>query len=798
MLSNYLIVTVRNLLKQKTFTLINVFGLSVGVGCSMVLGLYVHHQMSFDRHHPDSDRTYRVVQQGTGPAGGVSFTGYSAGALRSLLKNDIAGIRNSVRVMIRQSNIRIGDVTSYEQRFCLADQEVVEVFDLPLVRGDRLGALRTPRGILITESVALKFFGESDPVGTIIQDIGKFPGEYTISGVLKDLPETSLLQFDFLTSSRPDWPRPHWLGGSWDEWPAKGVGGGLQNFIVVDPGARLGDIEAQLVSLASQHWGEGTRPVRFHLQPIVRAHLYSKQDFGISGGRFFNTNGDIRRLYVAGLLGGFIFLLACTNFVNLSTARSSMRAREVGLRKTVGAHRSQIVHQFLGESICLSAVAHLFALPIAHLCLPRLSSWSGSALSTDQIGLWLLLLLPVSVLAIGLLAGSCPALIISGARPVAALKGELGKGQGGAVLRQGLVLFQFCISVLLIVGTQVVYNQWQFMVEKDPGYDQENVVTVAYPGGDRATVRQRFLDHPNVLYACVTNDSPVGAGTVSRVRPDGKTEDLRMRMFDLGESVLDVFGIEIVEGRDFDGTIQSDRTEAFILNESAARYLEWENPVGRAFQIPGWRRQGRIVGVVKDFHFESLHEEIKPLVLRWHSNASYLCLRVDSRNMAETMAFVRKTWQESIPGRSFEYQFLDQSLEAVYRSERKASQVFFAAAVLAIVIASMGLLGLASFSTDQRTKEIGIRKVLGATLTDILTLLNRDFIRLVALANLLMLPLSIFLTRMWLDEFAYRIEPGPWPFAFSAGLSLVIATMTVCMAAFQPANRDPVLALRGE
>lgn len=805
MLRNYLIIAIRNLLKQKTFTLINVFGLSVGVASCMIFGLYVHHELSYDRHHPNAEQIYRVIQEITHEAGNKSFSPFSVGGLRPFFQNDMPGVQASVRVLIRKSSIVNDNFNGIDLLFCLADPEILRVFNLPLVQGDPQTALSTPNGLLITESAAKTYFGPADPIGKMMHDKGKFPGEYIVTGVLKDLPETSLLQFDFLTSTVPGltktgsaWRENGWLRKSWEN---KGAGGAVQNYLVLKTATQSKDIEEQLSSLVLRFWGEDLgRRLQYHLQPLVKAHLYSKQNYGLSGSIFGHTNGDIRHLYVATILGGFILLLAGINFVNLSTARSAIRAKEVGMRKVVGANRHQIIGQFLGESILLSAFAHLFALLIVDLSLPYVSSWLSITLSIAQIGFWSLLCVPLSVLIIGCLAGSCPAFLISAFKPITALKGGLLKEVGGTSLRRGLVLFQFSISVLLIAGTYVVFSQWQFMIQKDPGYKKENVIIVPFRGGNPAMVRQRFLKHPNILYACATNGTPVGATGFRAVRPEGETEPWRMHHLDLTEGVLDVFGIELLQGRDFSADISSDRNEAYLLNEAAVKALGWKDPIGKSFRTDNWPT-GRVIGVVKDFHFKSLHQEIKPLFLKTQGAIVSLSLRVSPENLAETMNFIRTTWKDlssNRPGDEFRYEFLDQRLEAVYRADQKASQMFSVAAMLAILIACLGLIGLASFSTEQRTKEIGIRKVLGATWPNLVALFTRDFIKLVALANILMIPVSFYLTQTWLNQFAYRIEPGPYPVILSAILSLLIATLTVSFIVFRATTKNPVDALRNE
>lgn len=804
MLRNYLIIAIRNLVKQKTFTLINVFGLAVGVACCMILGLYMHHEWSYDRHYPNAENIYRVVRENIDEAGNRVVISETSGALIHLLRNDIPGIRNSVRLInphFTSSKIWIGtDTHEFKQRLCRAEPEILDIFDLHLVRGNRQTALTTPNGLLVTESVAQKYFGEKDPIGKPVWIEHGGQENYIITGVLKELPKTSMLQFDFLTSNVTGAYRR-----MWDQWR---IGFGwmpIETYVVLETTAKPEDIEHQLLSLVPKYAGDDVRgKVRYHLQPIVRAHLFAKQDFPFSRPTHLNyKKGDIRHLYMAAILGSFILLLAGINFVNLSTARSTMRAKEVGMRKVVGAHRRQIINQFLGESILLSAFAHLFAMLIIQLSLPWVSSLVGITLSLKQAGLGLLLILPASILLIGLLAGSCPAFFISKFKPIAALKSVFTKTTGKTSLRQGLVLFQFSVAVLLIAGTFVVFRQWQFMVEKDLGYNKENVVILPLFKADeslksrRREIVQRFLNHPNVLYACVTNGLPPSHGAYDAVRPEGETGDWHMYMRDLDEGVLDVFGIELIQGRDFSDDTQHDRWSRYILNESAVKALGWKDPIGKTFKHMSRNQTGYVIGVVKDFHFSTLHQEIKPLYMRLSGGMYYLSLRINSKDLTETIDFFQKTWTD-LTNRPFEYHFLDELLENDYRTDKKAGQMFFTAAALAILIACLGLVGLASFSTQQRTKEIGIRKVLGATLPHLVTRFTRDFIKLVALANLLMIPVSIYVTQMWLDQFAYRIEPGPYPYAFSAILSLLIAATTVCIIAFRAAAKNPVDALRSE
>ena len=655
MLRNYLWVAARNLLKYRVFALINVIGLAVGVACCLILALYIHHEWVYDRHHPDAEKIYRIIRESTDEAGTQSFTNHTPGALNQALRGEVQGVQTSVRLMTRAGWMKTSE-RGFQERLCLADPEILDVFALPLIRGDRRTGLKSHGSIFVTESVARKYFGMADPLGLIVRaDDFMFGGEYTITGVLKDLPETTLIQFDFLTSTAPGrevngWQENDYLRNAWERWG----GWPNENYAVLSSEAQPAQIEEQLTSFALRNsYAASQHHTRYHLQPITRAHLYPRQDYGFSPqGFLYRTNGDIRRLQVAVALGMFIFVLAGVNFVNLSTARFMLRAREVGMRKVVGARRSQIAGQFLGESILQSGLSHLLALAIAGLSLPHLSSWMGVTVTIEHPGWLWILILPTSVLITGVLAGMCPAFIISNFNPVAAVKADRVTGAGGVSLRRVLVVFQFSLSVLLIAGTWVVISQWRFMVAKDPGYNRENVVTLPYPVGDPEAVRQQFLANPKIMHASVTNNAPIRASYFS-LRPEGWAEDWNVHFFDLDVDLLNVFGFELLEGSDYS---DSRDGRGFILNEAAVKALGWEAPIGKTIMWEIYPMT--VIGVVKDFHFESLRERIKPLVLGRIGNRIHLVLRVDSGDLAETMAFIGKTWKGLRPDRPYSYRFL--------------------------------------------------------------------------------------------------------------------------------------------
>ena len=591
----------------------------------------------------------------------------------------------------------------------------------------------------------------------------------------------------------------HWLRKFWEQWriTISANGGPTEIFVVLDSATHPGDVEQQLQSLVSRNAGDNVQgQFRYHLQPLLRAHLYAVQDFGHS-----STKGDVRRLYVLATLALFVLVIAVVNSINLATARSTLRSREVGTCKVAGARPRQIVGQFLGESILFSTFAHVLALAIVWSSLSWVSSWLGIALSVEHTDLWLLT--PGSVLMVGLLAGAYPSLFISTLRPITALRGESAKGKSTQGIRRGLVFLQFSLSALLLVFTWVTWSQWRYMVEKDLGFEKEDVVVLPIFKGDpslsrkRHQIRERFLAHPRVRYATMMNNAPFLGGSAT-VRPEGEVGNTKVSVYCLDEDLLDVLGIELLLGRDFSDVVELRREERSILNETAARALGWDDPVGKRLHLNRQKTPGTVIGVARDFHHDSLHRNIRPLVMRHQGTAVFLCLRIDSEDLPKTMEFLESTWEELNPNRPFDYYFPDQNLESDYRADRMAGKMFSAAAGLAILIGSLGLVGLISFSTELRIKEIGVRKALGATWIGIIALFCGDLFRLVILANLLMLPVSVYLSRTWLSDYPYRVALGPWPYLFAAGLSLAIAGLTVGLTAYQPARKDPVIALRQE
>ena len=800
MVKNYFMVAIRNLLRYKVYSLINVLGLAVGMACCVLILLFVQHELRYDTFHEQSDRIYRVVRETRGVSGAGSFHPGTSGLLAGALVQDLPEVEKATRVMINGNIwVRYGD-DGFSQTFCVADPEMLEMFDFPLIKGNVETALQNRFSVLVTEETAQKYFGEEDPVGKVITAEGRYHGgDYTITGVLKNVPEYSSLQFDFLSATvHQEIPLT-----AWEQWQPNTSWRPVRTYVLLRASATGDGVPSKLSDLMTKYMGEEvSRLNTYALQPLTRMHLYSEVDYGFPGG------GDITRVIIFASIAFFILMIACINFMNLSTARSVNRAREVGLRKVVGASKGQLVRQFLGEAVLLSCLALVLTLGLVELALPYLNDVTGYALTLGvaESGVLWMGLLGIGVF-VGLLAGCYPAFFLSSFLPVQVLKGQVKTGKKGVGLRKGLVVFQFAISVVLIVGTVVVQNQMVFVENKKLGFEKEQVVVLPLFNTDRSlnaryqTVKQAFLEHPNVLKASASNSTMAWwGGAFQTVYPEGAVgNEWQMRILGVDEDFLNTYEIELVAGRNFSSEITTDATEAYILNETAVKQLGWDDPIGKSFEWAYWKRKGIVVGVVKDFHNRSLKEPILPFAMcMWQDKYNLLSLKIRSDNMLETMAFLEKTWQQFIPDRPFAATFMDEYLSRIYQSEKVFKDIFQIFAALAIFVACLGLLGLMSFTVTQRTREIGVRKVLGASVGGIIALLTGEFVRLILLANLIAWPVAYYVMDQWLATFAYRIDLGVGVFLLGGVLTWGIAFLAICIQTWRAARANPVDALRYE
>ncbi|MCY3680274.1 MAG: ABC transporter permease [Gemmatimonadetes bacterium] len=811
MFRNYLIIALRNLKRQKTFSAINILGLAIGLGTCFLIVLYIQDELSFDSWHAKGDRIYQVIRE-TRAGGQSDYLPLTSGALAGALERDFPEVEKAVRVMLLFPDVRL-DKKKFEMGVCVADPEIFEIFDFPFVRGNLETAFPNPNAIAITESAAKRLFGDEDPIGkTITAESNHHGGERTITAVLKDVPHNSTLQFDYVSTGGFTSGGAKYL---WENWQPTTGWRPVNTYFLLREGADPKALAAKLPEFMNRYMGaEIARTNAYHLQPLNRIYLYSRQDYNL------DWYGDIDRVYQFGAIAVLVLAIGCINFTNLTTAQSARRAHEVGLRKVSGAYRSQLMGQFLGESVLTSLVSLVLALVAVKLVLPEFNAFFSKQieLNFSSDPLFIIALLGIAVF-VGLLAGVYPAFFLSAYEPTETLKGAFRAGSRGQWIRRGLVVAQFAISITLIASTGVIYQQLDYIKNKNLGFNMEQMVlmpifvldqeTKLDPGkklaARYATVKEAFLAHPNALEATAYRWRVGWSGGIIRtIRAEGhEGTDWRMPLLEVDEDYLDVFQIGLVEGRKFDPmAFPTDTSKAFIINETAVAQLGWDDPIGKSFEWVdrGINRKGTVIGVVQDFHYSPLRDKIGPIALTLRHQQFYnLGTRVKAEGMEETLAFFEKTWKQFAPAdQPFDYMMWDQQFEFMYYAEQRAQVLTLLSSGMAILLACMGLFGLAAFTVEQRVKEIGVRKVLGASVSNIVFLVCRTFAIMVLIANLFAWPVAYFAMRSWLDSFAYRTDLSWWIFVLSGAVALAIALFTVSFHALRAALSNPVEALRHE
>jgi putative ABC transport system permease protein len=807
MLKNYIIVAVRNLTRQKAYSLINILGLAVGMACCILILQYVRFEFAFDTHSSLADQTYHVLRETRRTDGQSTYSSGVSGPLSLAMKEEIPEVRDAVRqwghggVTFRSGEKRL------QGAIAVVDSSFFGVFDMTVDHGQNpLGALSQPGTILIRRRSVEKFFGDEDPVGKTISVSDVIcEGTFIVAGVLDALPTNTTIHYaDFVTTHYPDvnYPRQHW-----DRW-LPGTWRMTRIFAVLEEGASVQAVEAKLDGLMHSYLGPEVAEVdRYRLQHLPRTRLFSTADFGLPSPR------RIEHIYTLVTVACLVIVVACVNFVNLSTARASRRAKEIGLRKTSGARRSQVARQFLAESCLTAGLGMLMALVFAQLMQPALSSFLGFDL---QIGPDVLLYAIALALIIGLAAGTYPAVVLSGFDPVVVLKGaQMGTGSGW--LRQGLTVVQFSISILLIVGTLIIQTQLAYVENQELGYDDEGIISMPFfsrgvSRREQSVIKETFEANPDILSVSLMSRHNFTRLKRRTIKHIDREHEQSVYQIEGDAGFLDMFRIPLLEGRNFrDRDLQALRRngpDEFIVNRSAARALgfqEDESPVGAAVQIYGGdqkrlykkdRLDGTIVGVVEDFHYQTLHEPIKPLIINPQYWVWGVLIRVKSGRLRETLTFCEETWYRFAPNIVFRYTFQDEHTKKAYLAEQQTAVLSAVSAGLAIFVGCLGLLGLAAFAAEQRAREIGIRKVLGASVASVLSLLSSEFVKLLLLANLIAWPLCYYIMRGWLDSFAYRVELGLGVFLGGGFLVVVVALLTVGYQTLKAASADPVKVLR--
>ncbi len=806
MFASYLKIALRNLRKQPGYTFINVTGLAVGIACCILIVLFVRDELSYDRFHADADRIYRVVMDGK-IADRILHAPVTPAPMAATLVDEVPEVEAATRLftLAQQTLVRYEDRQFVEERFFFADSNFFDLFTVELLQGDPQAVLARPNTVVLTTETAARYFPGGEAVGQTIQVDGD---DYTVTGIARPLPHNAHFHFDFLATMK-GWP------------PAENtfwVSNNLATYVRLREGASPEGFQAKFDAMMEKYAGPqiqqflgqsmqdfikaGNR-LTYYLQPLTAIHLGADLEFETEPG------GDMAYVYIFSAVAFFILLLACINFMNLATARSAGRAREVGMRKVLGSDRVQLIRQFLAESVLLSLIALVLAVGLAMAALPVLNGLAGKAIShaafAHPAAIAGLLALGVVV---GLLAGSYPAFFLSAFQPITVLKGKFQTSARGAWLRSGLVVFQFAISITLIVSTLVVYNQLTYVRHKQLGWDKEHVVVVQRAGalGDQfRAFKEEVREMPDVVGAGASNTIPGGIFGQTAYQGDGAAtgQNFTMSPMVVDHDWVETMGIAMAAGRDFARDFATD-SSAYVINEAAARKLGWgDEAVGKHLNLLGANDgaglRGEVIGVMRDWHFASLHRPIDALAARLTDDPlPFLMVRIRSDNVPATLASLEQAWRRFAPEQPFDYAFLDQSFDTQYEAEQRLGTIFTTFSVFAILIACLGLFGLASFTTQQRTKEIGVRKVMGATVPQIILLLSKEFTRLVLVAFVVAVPVGYLAMSRWLADFAYRTPVHWWIFAAAGLAALAIAVLTVSYQSVRAAVADPVDALRYE
>lgn len=792
MLKNYLKTALRNIQKHKIFSIVNISGLAVSMTCSFLIFIWVKNELSYDRFHEKADCIYRVVTEHSSD-GKTDIFPSSPAPLAQALMEEIPEVKQAIRLE-EYGDVRLvsGSKQFWGNRCFLTDSAFFDLFSFPLIKGDPRTALNSVDSIVITEETALKCFGDAEPLGRILTIGSQSPKDFKVTGVLQNIPKNSHLQFDFLLSFSI-----LKYNLAWNCWNY------MTYALLSSPEAKT-EVESKIPELLKKRNKEY---YKLHFQPLTHIHLRS------SFRSDFDTNGKISHVYLFTVMGIMLLLLAGINFINLCTARAAIRQKEVGVRRVIGASRHQLIRQFIGESIFFALLAFIISLVLLWIFLPYfntlLNQDLGFPLSQDLSSL---LIMASLALIVGLLSGIYPAYIISAFHPKQILSGGFTKqgSRHSAFLRKFLVATQFSISILFITSSLLIRNQLHYMADKDLGYLKEQIVILPFEkvlpayGQQELSQRQesiktKILNDPNIIDATFSSFSLHRSCAHQSVWWEGQTnDDILMDWISVDYDFFKTLQIEFQEGRPFSREFQTDPELAYILNESAAKKTGWPHVVGKQFQIPGPRKRGTVIGVVQDFHYKSLHMEIQPLVITLGRSLYYMLIKVKPDNLPSTLAYIKNTWNDFFSGHVFEYYFLDEGFERVYRSEIRMGKLFNTIAGVAILVAALGLFGLVSFTTERRTKEIGIRRVLGAPVSRIALVLTRESFTCILLANIIAWPIAWYAMNKWLANFAYRVDLTVWPFIKAGGLVILIALLTIAFQILKATSANPVDSLRYE
>jgi len=806
MFNNLIKVAFRNIWKKKLFSLINIVGLSVGIACFFLIIINVRHEFSYDKFQKNGDRIYRVALERIYPDN-VIFYAIIPYSIGDAMTADFPEIEQMTRILANRNPIMLGyqDKSYEEKKILFVEPNFFETFSISLIKGTPETIFATPNSLVMTEDTALKYFGDENPVGKYITTP---QGPVLVSGVCENIPNNSHMEFDFLVSLNliGFQNRPNYVSFS------------VHTYVMLKEGVSPKEVEAKMPALVERYaagpiqaqtglsfkeYVAAGNGYNYFFQPIRDIHLRSNLEAEIK------ANGNISYVYILVAIALFLIIIACINFMNLATARSASRAREVGIRKIVGSTKSSLIRQFLFESLVMSLISVVVAAFLVQLLLPVFNRLTQKQLEIQYLNEpFNLVFLLVIGLFVGFLAGLYPAFVLSSFRPITILKGRFTTSRSGTRMRNALVVLQFAISIICIAMTILVFRQMDFMQKKDLGFDKENMVVIerAYTLQNRGEAfKQEIRSLPGVVKAAGSNTIVSGGGYYGIMfLAEGDPEVKTTRGMNIDEDFIATMGLEITQGRGF--SREFNETRNVIINESTIKEFGWNDPVGMKIRYLGEENEPTgeytIIGVVKDFHYNSLHSPINSFVLlgfpQDQRNLANLQIKIKPENIGETLGAIEQKWKEFNPQEPLSYYFLDSKLDEMYGNEKTSGQIFSIFSLLAIVIACIGLFGLSAYMAELRTKEIGIRKVLGSTSSKIVALLSKDFAKLVALAFVIAVPIAYFVMTRWLQNFAFRSPVHVWIFLLAGLAAILIAQLTISFQALKAANTDPADALRFE
>jgi putative ABC transport system permease protein len=802
MFKNYFKTALRNLKKNKAFSFINIFGLAIGLTGFMLIAVFVLNELSYDKYPARAKNMYRVILSVTGNGDIAAYPMVDV-AVGEGMKRAFPEIQATTRVSGAQDFVKYDDKQFKEKQLAYADSNFLQLFSIPLTEGDINTALVQPNSIVISKAFAKKYFGNEDALGKSLS-VGTNQALYKVTGLFDEVPENSHFHFDaFLSlSSR------HLTHQTWSNI-------GFYTYLLLNKNADPHQLEKKFPQLVAEHvvpeiqhdmgvsLAEAQKSINtfvFSLQPLTDIHLYSHTKYELE------PNGDIQYVYIFSALALFILLLACVNFTNLSTARAVKRAREVGIRKVLGSLKKQLIIQFLTESVVLTFLSMIIAFGLLFLLLPYFNELADRQIPFSFFISYQSILAMISLMIMtGIVAGIYPSFFLSSFNTIKVLKGSSSKGSQKNLLRSSLVVFQFFVSIALIIATIIVYQQLHFMQNKKLGYDKEQVLYLPDArllGKDQPAFKQQLSQNKNVVAASIARSVPglpfMDGTEIYPKNENGNGKEIHANIYHVDEDYLKTLGIKIVSGRNFSRDFPSD-SSAVVINQAMVRELGWNrtNPIGKTIVRSG-QQQFKVIGVMGDFNYASAKQEIAPLMMMLGNNYGGLVVKINTADVKGFLSDLKKQWDSFNPQGALEYTFLDDNFAKMYASEIRTQKIFSAFALIAIIIASLGLFGLSAFVIEQRTKEIGIRKVLGASVQNVLLLVSKDFLLLVGIAFLISVPVTWWAMHNWLQDFAYRINIQWWVFILAGFVAILISIITIGFQAIKAAIANPVKSLRSE